>query len=68
MDYKEKDRKNIINYILGQGGVCSVEDIITNSGAEKLRVYPILFEEQQFGHVQFVKETLFGAPEIIKLI
>lgn len=68
MDYKEIDRKLILEYIEKQGGQCSVQDIIKNSGAEKLRVYPILFEEVQSARLTVLEEENLGSPKIIKLL
>ena len=45
MDYKAIDTRRIIDYIYSfPGSVIGVEDIIQNAGADKLRVYPALFE------------------------
>jgi len=44
-----------------------VDDLLENSGAERLRVYPILTEEVQTGSVVVVKSTGWGAPEIVAL-
>lgn len=68
MDYKEIDRKLILEYIEKQGGQCPVQDIIKNSGAEKLRVYPILFEEVQSARLTVLEEESFGSPKIVKLL
>lgn len=68
MDYKEIDRKSILKYIEKQGGQCPVQDIIKNSGAEKLRVYPILFEEVQSARLTVLEEESFGSPKIVKLL
>lgn len=68
MNYKEIDKDKITSYIAAKGGECSVMDIINESGAEKLRVYPILFEEKLAGRVFYVKETRLGAPDIVKLV
>ena len=68
MDYKEIDRKSILEYIEKQGGQCHVQDIIKNSGAEKLRVYPILFEEVQSARLTVLEEESFGSPKIVKLL
>ena len=67
-DYKEIDRKSILEYIEKQGGQCPVQDIIKNSGAEKLRVYPILFEEVQSARLTVLEEESFGSPKIVKLL
>ena len=68
MDYKEIDRKSILEYIEKQGGQCPVQDIIKDSGAEKLRVYPILFEEVQSARLTVLEEESFGSPKIVKLL
>ncbi len=63
---KEAARKAILEYMKGKAEV-HVDDIIANSGAERLRVYPILFEEERSGYVVVVKATRWGAPEIVSL-
>ena len=68
VDYKDIDRKVILEYIKKQGGQCPVQDIIKNSGAEKLRVYPILFEEVQSARLTVLEEESFGSPKIVKLL
>ena len=50
INYKIIDTQRIINYIISFPKGVSVEEIIQNSGADKLRVYPALFElEQKIG-------------------
>ena len=44
MNYKELDTQKIKDYIQAHPDGVEVEDIIAHSGAEKLRVYPALFE------------------------
>ncbi len=68
MDYKEADRKKIMSYIASKGGECPVRDIIDESGAEKLRVYSILFEENLAGRIFYVKESKLGAPDVVRLV
>mgnify|MGYP002521147694 FL=1 len=63
---KEQDRKRILEYMKGKAEV-HVDDLLENSGAERLRVYPILTEEVQTGSVVVVKSTGWGAPEIVAL-
>lgn len=67
INYKEKDRENILAYLRGQAGIVAVSDVITHSGAERLRVYPILFEEIQAGTIQVLEEEVLGAPKKIQL-
>lgn len=68
MNYKEKDTKSILAYLETVGGESSVDEIIKQSGAEKLRVYPILFELEQRGVVRRTKTTMWGAIDRVKLI
>ena len=66
VNYKEVDRKAVLAYMKGKAEV-HVDDIISNSGADRLRVYAILFEEEQAGYVVVVKASQWGAPEIVSL-
>lgn len=61
MDYKQLDRERILSY-LNANPVSFVDDIIEHGGAEKLRVYPILFELNQENIIRAVEETEWGAP------
>lgn len=63
---KEKDRELILDYLKNHG-VVSVQDVIDNSGADRLRVYPILYEEILKGTVIVLKEESLGAPSVISL-
>lgn len=65
-DLKEQDRKKILDFMKGRAEVM-VYDIIKHSGAERLRVYPILFEEEMKGRVRVIKTHGMGAPEIVAL-
>ena len=64
---KEQDRKKIRDFMKGRAEVM-VTDIIMHSGANRLRVYPILFEEEQKGSVRVIRTVGLGAPEIVTLI
>ena len=66
-DYKEHDRKKILDYLASRGCEVSVDTLIAESGADKMRVYPILFEEAQAGHVQVIELSKLGAPEKVVL-
>lgn len=65
-NHKEEDRKRILEYIKGKAEVY-VSDISENSGAERLRAYPILFEEIQAGYFIPIKSDALGAPVIVAL-
>lgn len=65
-NYKVIDTVKIVDYInLFETNVC-VEDIIQNSGADKLRVYPALFELEQGGFLEVVEREELGAPLIVR--
>lgn len=63
---KLEDRKKILAYLEDKKQV-SVEELLANSGAERLRVYPLLFELTQEKIIQVLKESDLGAPKIICL-
>ncbi len=65
-NYKEQDRRKILDFMKGRAEVM-VEDILKNSGAEKLRVYAILCEEEANGRIRVIKSSVTGAPEIVTL-
>ena len=67
MDYKAIDTRRIIDYIYSFPGlVIGVEDIIQNAGADKLRVYPALFELEQAGYIEVVEREELGAPLAVR--
>ncbi len=63
---KEQDRKRVLEYMKGKVEV-HVDDLTENSGADRLRIFPILTEEIQAGFIVVVKTTGWGAPEIVAL-
>ena len=67
MDYKQQSTHLILHYLKTVGGTTSVRDIIAHSGAERLRVYPILFELEQEGRVEVTKREELGAPKMVRL-
>ena len=66
-DSKEHDRDCIIGFMKGRAEVM-VYDILNNSGAEKMRVYPIIFEEIHRGRIRVIKDGKMGTPLIVALI
>ncbi|MGM9760849.1 MAG: hypothetical protein ACI30I_12200 [Parabacteroides sp.] len=66
LNYKAQDRERILAYLTRQGGVVNVEELMAQSGAEPLRVYPLLFELRQEGLIEVVEEDEFGAPEKVE--
>ena len=65
-NYKAIDTQKIIDYIASFYGAVSVDDIIQNSGADKLRVYPALFELEQNGFLEVVEREELGAPLVVR--
>lgn len=66
MNYEIIDTQKIIDYIASFYGAVSVDDIIQNSGADKLRVYPALFELEQNGFLEVVEREELGAPLVVR--
>lgn len=64
-NYKQQDRDKILSYLKTRP-ISTVDTIIQESGAERLRVYPILFELCQKKTIRIVEESEWGAP--IKVI
>lgn len=64
-NYKIIDTQRIIDYISSSSIEVSVEDIILHSGADKLRVYPALFELEQSGWLEVVEREELGAPSVV---
>ena len=65
-NYKMLDRKSILNYLKLHPN-CLVDDLRDNSGAEPLRIYPLLFELEAEGVIQIMERTAWGAPYRIAL-
>lgn len=66
INYKEQDRKAILDYLAGKGEV-EVAKVMEESGANRLRVYPILFELTQEGLIRITHDTELGAPERVEM-
>lgn len=67
MNYKVLDTQRIIDYIRSSSDKVPVEEIIRNSGAEKLRVYPALFELEQSGQIEVLEREELGAPSVVRI-
>lgn len=66
VNYKVLDTQKIISYMESSSDNISVEDIIQHSGADKLRVYPALFELEQSGFLEVVEREELGAPLVVR--
>lgn len=68
MNYADLDRFKILDYVERCGNEASVIDIITYSGAEKLRVYSLITKMELNGEIKVLERTPFGAPTCVKII
>lgn len=66
LNYKQLDTQKIIDYINSFSESVAVEEILRHSGADKLRVYPALFELEQSGFLEVVEREELGAPSIVR--
>ena len=67
-NYKLLDTRRILSYLsTAFPNPVEVEDIMHHSGAERLRVYSILFELEQEGRIEVLERELLGAPKTVRL-
>lgn len=66
-DYKHLDTQRILRYLRQHPEGTSVENIILHSGADKLRVYPALFELEQAGRLEVQEREELGAASRVRL-
>lgn len=66
INYKAFDTQRIKDYIDTSGTAATVEAIIQNSGADKLRVYPALFELEQDGYIEVIEREELGTPSVVR--
>ena len=66
VNYKIIDTQKIIDYIESCRNSILVDNLIKDSGADKLRVYPALFELEQSGYIEVIKRDFWGTPLIIR--
>ncbi|WP_018667983.1 hypothetical protein [Bacteroides gallinarum] len=66
INYKALDTQRIKDYIDTSGTAATVEAIIQNSGADKLRVYPALFELEQDGYIEVIEREELGTPSVVR--
>ena len=67
MNCKQQDRDKILSY-LKTHPICTVDAIIQESDAERLRVYPILFELSQEKMIRVMEESEWGAPVKVEYV
>jgi len=66
MDYAKIDHDKILNYIETKGGTCPVNDIREYSGADKLRVYPMLQRMEINKEIEVLERGWFGCPLTVR--
>ena len=67
-DYKSEDRARILSYLSDRAGkLVSVRELKESSGANPLRVYPLLFELEEEWAVEVVEREEMGAPEWVRV-
>lgn len=66
-NYKQRDREAILLY-LKRKDVVTVKEIKDNSGAEWLRVLPILSELELEGKIKVIEESELGSPISVALV
>lgn len=66
-NYKHLDTLCILRYLQQHPEGTSVENIILHSGADKLRVYPALFELEQAGQLEVLEREELGAASRVRL-
>ncbi|WP_018667789.1 hypothetical protein [Bacteroides gallinarum] len=65
-NYKVINTQKIIDYINSFSDTIEVDSILKNSNADKLRVYPTLFELEQSGFLEVIEREALGAPLIVR--
>lgn len=66
VNYKIIDTQKIKDYISSFPTTISVDDIIRNANADKLRVYPALFELELEGYIEVTEREELGAPSVVR--
>ena len=61
-DYAAVDSRKIMDYLRRKGGECGVQEMIEKSGAERLRVYPLISRLSIQGSIKVTKYDSWGAP------
>ena len=67
MDYKYLDTQRILRYLQQHKEGATVDAILQYSGADKLRIYPALFELEQEGRLEVLEREELGAPTKVRL-
>ena len=66
-NYKYLDTQRILRYLQQHKEGATVDAILQYSGADKLRVYPALFELELEGRLEVLEREELGAPTKVRL-
>ena len=66
-NYKYLDAQRILRYLQQHKEGTTIDAILQYSGADKLRVYPALFELEQEGRLEVLEREELGAPTKVRL-
>ena len=67
-NYKYLDTQRILRYLQQHKEGATVDAILQYSGADKLRVYPALFELEQEGRLEVLEREELGAPTKVRIM
>lgn len=68
IDYKPQYAQRILCYLRQHPAGISVGNIILHSGADKLCIYPALFELKQEERLEVLEREELGAARIVRLV
>ena len=66
-NYKYLDTQRILRYLQQHKEGTTVNAILQYSGADKLRVYPALFDLEQVGRLEVLELEEMGDPSKVRL-
>lgn len=67
INYKEQDRQAILNFLSKRNEEVEVPVLMAESGANRLRVYNLLWELEHDDTIVVTRQTELGTPEAVAL-
>lgn len=67
INYKEQDRQAILDFLTKKNEEVEVPVLMAESGANRLRVYNLLWELEHDGTIVVTRQTELGTPEAVEL-
>ena len=67
INYKELDKNAILKFLREHEGEIEVSTIMSEGGADRLRVYPLIYELVGEGVIKITKEGEMGTPLAVSL-